>query len=653
MSYSVVFTHAASGDNYSMNVGTSKSFSFSKTSGTLPPSSATIKSVSVSFSNIVVYTSQNPRISFGSIGTFYLSQSDGGSQSGSLSGVSSSAALAFTGGSLTLTSNADRTSGATCASIRANCAITITITYDVTTKSTGTLNKSSVIQGQNITMTISPADNTFTHVITWKDSNGTTASSGSIAAGTTTSTFTVPTTWALGSASATLTTYNGSTAVGSNVYSFTITIDGSTVYPSTGSLTVSLVQSEYVPSAWGVYVKGLSKATLAMNSASAGTSATITNITLACGSQIQSTTNTKTFTTGELAETGVIQCTGRVTNSFGNSASAAAQTITVYDYFDPQIGKLQAYRCASSSDSTPDEEGTYIAVFVAVTIADVNNKNSLVSLTAQWKKATSTTWSTGVAITNNATTIIGGGAITGDDTYEVRIVAIDSVQNLKSTYSYKEATALIADSIIHILNGGLNVSIGKEGSRQNALEINEDWDIYHGDTKLNGTVPISRGGTGATNAATAITNLGITPSAIGAAASDHNHAIGNLTGTLGISKGGTGATTAAAALSNLGAAAASHNHGASAITSGTFGKARLPFKYAYGTASITSSWSTIGYSSTGFTSTPVVLCTYTSDATTSGINVIKTKDVDTSSFSVCTAGSNSTSRSICWFAFGT
>ena len=46
--------------------------------------------------------------------------------------------------------------------------------------------------------------------------------------------------------------------------------------------------------------------------------------------------------------------------------------------------------------------------------------------------------------------------------------------------------------------------------------------------------------------------------------------------TLSISEGGTGATTAADARTNLGAAAASHNHSAADITSGTLGSARLP-----------------------------------------------------------------------------
>lgn len=651
MAYTVTYTHAADGNNYTMNVGTSKSFSFSKTSGTIPPTSATISNVTVSLSNIVVYTSSRPQISFGSIGTLGLSMSDGGSQSGSIS-FDSSAALSFAraGGDLSLTTTANRDTGKTCASIRSTCAITITITYDVTTASTGSLSSTSVQQGNNITMTISPADSAFTHMIIWGDSAGA-GSTQSISAGVTSSTFTVPSTWATGTGTAILQTYNGSAFVGSKVYAFTITIDGSVIYPTTGDLTVTLVQSDYVPSGWGVYVKGLSKATLALNSAQAGTSANFTNITFTCGAQSQSTTNTKAFTTDALAETGTLTCSGRVTNSFGNTTSASSKTITVYDYLDPQITKLQAYRCVSATDSTPDDNGSYIAVYVQVNIADVNSKNKLITLTAQYKKTNATEWSTGVTISNSDTTIIGGGAITGEDTYEVRITAIDSIQNLKGTYSQKDVTALIADSIIHVLNGGLNVSIGKEGSRQYALEINGDWDIYWGDTQLNGTIPIDRGGTGATTAAGARANLEITPANIGAAASSHTHALANCTGTLAVNKGGTGATTATEALVALGAAAASHTHAASAIVSGTIEAARLPFRVQYGATTITSSWSSVPLS--GFTSTPMIFCTYTDDAATSGINVIKTKDRTASGFSVCTAGSNATARAICWLAIGT
>lgn len=118
---------------------------------------------------------------------------------------------------------------------------------------------------------------------------------------------------------------------------------------------------------------------------------------------------------------------------------------------------------------------------------------------------------------------------------------------------------------------------------------------------ISGANPISKGGTGATTAAQALTNLG-------AAADDHTHTITDLNGTLSIAKGGTGATTASGALANLGAAASGHTHAltASSITgtlpiskggtgATTAAAARTALgcaTRAYYTASVNTTWST-------------------------------------------------------------
>lgn len=81
------------------------------------------------------------------------------------------------------------------------------------------------------------------------------------------------------------------------------------------------------------------------------------------------------------------------------------------------------------------------------------------------------------------------------------------------------------------------------------------YDTIHFETSADlivGSVPIAHGGTGATNAARARTNLGITPGNIGAAASSHKHAATDITSgtmnsarlpTIPVNKGGTGRTT--------------------------------------------------------------------------------------------------------------
>jgi hypothetical protein len=66
-------------------------------------------------------------------------------------------------------------------------------------------------------------------------------------------------------------------------------------------------------------------------------------------------------------------------------------------------------------------------------------------------------------------------------------------------------------------------------------------------------VAVADGGTGASTAAEARTNLGITPENIGAAASAHTHDAADVTsGTFPVARGGTGADNAADARTNLG-----------------------------------------------------------------------------------------------------
>lgn len=114
-----------------------------------------------------------------------------------------------------------------------------------------------------------------------------------------------------------------------------------------------------------------------------------------------------------------------------------------------------------------------------------------------------------------------------------------------------------------------------------------------------------------------------------------------------IANGGTGATTAANARSNLGA------NNAGNLTTGTLPAARLPFKIQYGQTTVSGvSWTTVALS--GFTNTPTIVVSYAGNPSSSGIAVLKTGNESASSFQVCMAGSSgSGSRKVNWIAIGT
>lgn len=106
----------------------------------------------------------------------------------------------------------------------------------------------------------------------------------------------------------------------------------------------------------------------------------------------------------------------------------------------------------------------------------------------------------------------------------------------------------ISSGAIPIANGGTGATTAANALSNlgvtTALDNKVDKDL----SNVTGTLPITKGGTGATTAADALSNLGVTTALNNKADKD----LSNVTVTLPIANGGTGATTAAGALSNLG-----------------------------------------------------------------------------------------------------
>ena len=191
---------------------------------------------------------------------------------------------------------------------------------------------------------------------------------------------------------------------------------------------------------------------------------------------------------------------------------------------------------------------------------------------------------------------------------------------------------------------------------------------------ITGTVPIAHGGTGATSAANARTNLGITPANIGAAASSHNHSASNITsGTLPVTRGGTGITSNPSMLTNLGSTSAasvfttsprpgitgtlSAAHGGTGVTSlaalkSALGISNLNYRIEYGINYNNNNGAGNVSFSTPFSGNPVVILSpYISSGIPSNRGGSNITYIDTRGFSYTIDGVGG--GMMCWIAIGT
>lgn len=133
--------------------------------------------------------------------------------------------------------------------------------------------------------------------------------------------------------------------------------------------------------------------------------------------------------------------------------------------------------------------------------------------------------------------------------YRVVTTGIESAQPVRLFSTVPPISGLpgVGDNVLDVVHGGTGMT--SEPSLLVNLGSSSAADAFQESPRpgVTGTLPVERGGTGAASAASARSNLGITPANIGAAASSHNHSAANITsGTLAVARGGTGVTTSAA-----------------------------------------------------------------------------------------------------------
>ena len=444
-----------------------------------------------------------------------------------------------------------------------------------------------------------------------------------------------------------VTTYNGSTQIGSvSSKTATVTTTAANSGPTLSGFTFadSYATTTAITGNDQLFIQGHSKLTVTPGTATPKNQATITNYTATCNGVSVSNTTGAALTVGPVSKSGTVAVVLTITDSRGYTASVT-QNITVLAYAKPKVNSLTLRR---TNDIEAEMQLVFNGSISAITVDSVQ-KNSLLYVRYRYKATSATSYSSYVsilsAVTQSGTSFSYSNlelrSLASDQSWDVHIQIRDQLNSLSSLdlyYVIPQGTPLVA---LRKQKVGINTP-----TPEAALDVVGDAKVSGtltattlsgalAPSKLSSAVPISKGGTGATTAAAARTNLAVLPLAggtltgkvtstygdigivmqhgtaskdcgvsmkrtdtevqmfVGVGTGGVNHGVysnklgkwliygngtdvicngtaTNVTGTVAIGHGGTGATTAAAARTNLGITCTSLYNGSLSSGSITF-----------------------------------------------------------------------------------
>lgn len=396
---------------------------------------------------------------------------------------------------VTIPHNSDGTK--TCA-FSATCGINVTLsgTYygNVTASGNGTFNTiaraskissvtSSVsVSGTNaVTVNITRAASSFTHTVVFSFGSYSKTTTG---VGTSTS-YAIPQSWlnaipnsTSGTAKVTVTTYSGSTKIGSAVSkSFKITVPASVV-PTISAVSLTEAVSG-LAAQFGGYVQNKSKIACKVTAAGAYSSTIKTYKTTVQGANFSSAA----FTSGFLTKSGTSNVTVTVTDSRGRTATTT-KSITVIAYAAPKITSFQGFRCLA--DGTENYEGTYINAAVKFSISAIGDKNTK-TYAIEYKKTSATAWTAlanGSVYSLNQSIISASGVFSVDSSYDIRLSVTDYFGTVRSTFEIPTAFTLLDFNA-----SGKGLAFGKVSELTEGVEFALLMKSGHGEL-VNSPVPL-------------------------------------------------------------------------------------------------------------------------------------------------------------------
>lgn len=388
---------------------------------------------------------------------------------------------------VTVAHNANGTK--TCAfSATAGINVTLSGTYygNVTASGSGTFNtiarastissvtSSVAINDTNaVTVNITRAASSFTHTVVFSFGSYSKTTTG---VGTSTS-YAIPTSWinampstTSGTAKVTVTTYSGSTKIGSAVSkNFTVTVPASVV-PTFSSVAVTDTTSNQTT--FGNMVQGKSRAKFTITAAGAYSSTITAYKTVFEGKTYTGATPTTSAITGS----GTVKATITITDSRGRTASTT-KSWTVVAYAAPKIISFQGSRCLA--DGTDNYDGTHLKTAVNFSISPVNEKNAA-SYTIEYKLKTATAWTaltSGAVYALNSTIVSTSGFLGVDNSFDVRLSVADSFTTIRSIIDIPTAFTLLD---FHA--GGKALAFGKVCEVEEGVEFGLPAFFSHAET---------------------------------------------------------------------------------------------------------------------------------------------------------------------------
>ena len=312
--------------------------------------------------------------------------------------------------------------------------------------------------GEEVTISLPRASGTFTHTLTY--------SFGS-ASGTIGSALGTSAVWRLpeslaaqiphdpgGTGTLTCVTYSGSTLIGSKTIAFTASVPGSMKPALTpGWATVTYDNSGTKASAIRAWVQGYSKARAEFDDSriTCKQGASVRGYSITYLGKTVSESPYRTETIGGTAAT--VRCT--VTDSRGLSAYEDFE-IAIHPYAPPALTGAMLYR--ADGDGAASDSGTHIAGRATANYYPIGGENAA-TIRGYWK-AVGGSYGSGEALSSGVTGIISGSAVISTErSYVAKLVITDSLGN----------TAEFEDSIptervaFHLKEGGNGVCPGAGG----------------------------------------------------------------------------------------------------------------------------------------------------------------------------------------------